>query len=412
VNRRDAIKALGNLLLASGWAPLTAGSKLHVASDGGGIVRGTINVILGNENGLVVLTDSMLSVWAPDRTLKQLPQRGRKLFRLDSTCVCTIAGFTEAPIPFTGLEHTVPSILQQYSQRLIENAEDSAYRSTVTEKLGQLNFILANEISLLADIRNIPAEAGDYEFQLTLAGYDPDGRARIAWSTLKVGRSGKADWLVSVSESGSGEEEVGGPRLTSKIRGVKWLAEKIIDHPERYAAEAAISRYRHSKDSGQALTTGEMKAFAHALARRTAMVCPAVGREDQISVLERGSIIEWDQIPFPTEIYRTRRFNIIADNIYDPFPPPNLIGPTSGVTNLYIHNSFRGKNVLLDDSYFAANTFTDCVIVYRGGRTIFDSNQNIGSSTLALSKGVRRDSKTASHLIRDFHWAKITSEPM
>jgi hypothetical protein len=410
VNRRDAIKALGNLLLASGWVPLSAGSKLHVASDGGGIVRGTINVILGNENGLVVLTDSMLSVWAPDRTLKQLQRRGRKLFQLDSSCVCTLAGFTEAPIPFTGLEHTVPSILQQYSQQLVENAEGSSYRSTVNEKLGQLNFILENEISLLADIRNIPAEAGDYEFQLTLAGYDPDGRARIAWSTLKVDRSGKADWLVS--ESGSGEEEVGGPRLTSKIRGVKSLAEKIIDHPELCAGDAAISRYRHSKDSGQALTTGEMKAFAHALARRTAMVCPAVGREDQISVLERGSIIEWDQIPFPTETYRTRAFNIIADNIYDPFPPPNLIGPTAGATNLYIHNDFRGKNVLLDDSYFAANTFSDCVIVYRGGRTVFVPKQNVGSSTLTLGKGVRRDSKTASHLIRDFHWGKITSESM
>jgi len=408
LNRRDAIRAIGGALLASRWATGTTKSKLQEANGGSGIARGTINVILGNENGLVVLTDSMLSVRAPDGTWKQLQKPGRKLFRLDSTCVCTLAGFTEAPIPFTELEHTVPSVLQQYSEQLAHNAEDSPYRSNVTEKLGQLNFILANEISLLADIRNIPAEASAYEFQLTLAGYDPDGNARIAWSTLKIDPSGESDWLVSVSEVG--EKVVSGPRLTSKIRGINGLAQKIVDHPEPYAANAAISKYRLSQDSGQPLTSAEMKAFAQVLAHKTALVYPAVGKEDQIAVLERGSIVEWDQAPFPSETYRTRRFNIVADNIYDPSPPPNLIGPVSGVTNLYVHNHFRGKNVLLDDSCFAANTFRDCVVVYRGGRTNFASNQDMSSSTLALSsKEVKRDSKTAAQLIKDFHWAKITT---
>ena len=407
MNRRDAIKAIGSVLLAPRWVTGATGSKLQEANGGSGIARGTINVILGNENGLVVLTDSMLSVSSPDGTLKQLPKRGRKLFRLDSTCVCTLAGFTEAPIPFTELEHTIPSVLQQYSERLAENAEQSPYRSNITEKLGQLNFILADEISLLADIRNIPAEASAYEFQLTLAGYDPDGNARIAWSTLKIDPTGQSDWLVSVSEVGG--KIISGPKLTSKIRGVKGLAEQIIDHPERYAADPAISRYRRSQDGGQALTTREMKALAQALAHMTAAICPAVGREDQITVLERGSIVEWDQLPFPPETYRTRRFNIIADNIYDPFPPPNLIGPVSGVTNLYVHNDFRGKNVLLDGSYFAANTFRKCAVVYSGGRTNFHLNQDMSSSTLVLSKEVNRNSETAAHLIKDFHWAKITT---
>lgn len=54
--------------------PLAAGQD----SDGGLVVHGTINVVLGNQNGLVVLTDSMLT--AGDH---QQPDPGQKLFQLD-----------------------------------------------------------------------------------------------------------------------------------------------------------------------------------------------------------------------------------------------------------------------------------------------------------------------------------------
>jgi hypothetical protein len=406
VNRRDAIRGLGLVLLASSWADARTGSEVSGKTDGGP-TRGTINVILGNENGLVVLTDSMLSTRGPDGGIKQLERPGKKLFRLDSTTVCTLAGLTEVPIPFTELEHTIPSILQQYSAQLTEIEEDRpSHPLSIREKIKQLNFILANEIQLLADMRNIPTPDSDYEVQLTLAGYDPDGTTKIVWSDLKIDRSDKSDWLVSASDPEE-EQVVSGPQLTSKVRGIPDLAEEIIHHPEGYADDVAISRYQHAKDGGQALTIEEMKAFAQSLAHRTASIDHRVGGKDQLAVLERGSIVEWHQDPFPTENYRTRRFNIISDNIFDPHPPPNLIGPTPNVTNLYVNNKFRGNNVLLDDSYFAANTFSDCTVTYRGGRTIFASNQDTTSSTLVIGKEVTRNSETASRLVTDFHWAKI-----
>jgi len=407
VNRRDAIKIIGSVLLTSGWVSSGTASRVSHATDGGP-TRGTINVILGNENGLVVLTDSMLSTRGPDGGIKQLERPGKKLFKLDSTTVCTLAGLTEVPIPFTELEHTIPSILQQYSAQLAEIEEDRpTHPLSIREKIKQLNFILTNEILLLADIRNIPTQDTDYEVQLTLAGYDPDGTTKIAWSDLKIDRSDKSDWLVSASDPEE-EEVVSGPQLTSMVRGIPNLAEEIIHHPEGYANDdQAISRYRHSKEGGQALTIEEMKALAQSLAHRTAAIDHRVGGKDQIAVLKRGSIVEWHQDAFPPENYRIRRFNIISESIFDPAPPPNLIGPTPNVTNLYVDNKFRGNNVLLDDSYFAANTFSNCTVTYRGGHTIFAPNQDVSSSTLVLSKEVSRDSETSTRLVNDFHWAKI-----
>src|SRR5213593_3458882 len=71
-----------------------------------GITRGTINVVMGNENGLVALTDSMLTEVLPNGVPRQLPTPGQKLFQLDRTSVCTVAGFIAAPIPFPEVEHT------------------------------------------------------------------------------------------------------------------------------------------------------------------------------------------------------------------------------------------------------------------------------------------------------------------
>jgi hypothetical protein len=406
VNRSNVIKILGCVALCISMSSIGQARlrSLDTKNDRG-VARGTINVIMGDENGLVVLTDSMLSQSGPDGKVHPLLRPAQKLFRLDSTSVCTIAGFTEAPIYFPGVEHGISAILQQYAAQLANRPTSLSLRA----KRDELNFILENELSLIADIRNIPAEASQYKFQLTLAGYDTDRKARIVWSTLEItappGQSLGASWLVSVAESG--EQEVSGRSLAIKIRGVNRLAEEILDRPDGYASDKAISRYRVSKEGGDSLSLEEMKSLSRALARETSLHYVGVGGDNQVAVLAHGSIIEWEQIVFPPEAYRTFNFNIIMDNIYDPIPEGDFVGPSQGVTNLYVHNGFQQTSVLLDDSYFASNTFTRSVVIYNGGRTLFAPNQDVSSSILAIGTKVDQKSDTASHLIKDFHWAKV-----
>src|SRR5437773_8729278 len=69
------------------------------------VVHGTINVALGNKNGIVVLTDSMLTTGD-----HQLPNPGEKLFKLDDHTVCAIAGFVSAPGPARDLNTSTSGI--------------------------------------------------------------------------------------------------------------------------------------------------------------------------------------------------------------------------------------------------------------------------------------------------------------
>ena len=85
--------------------PLVAEARSNVEDDF--VAHGTINIVLANENGLVVLTDSMIT--AGDR---QLPEPGQKLFKLDDRTVCAIAGFVSAPAPIRALYTSTSAIIQ------------------------------------------------------------------------------------------------------------------------------------------------------------------------------------------------------------------------------------------------------------------------------------------------------------
>src|SRR5438046_649804 len=75
--------------------------------------HGTVNIVLGNANGIVILTDSMIT--AGDR---QLPDPAQKLFRLDDHRVCAIAGFVSAGWPMKDLFLTTSGIVKRYEEKL------------------------------------------------------------------------------------------------------------------------------------------------------------------------------------------------------------------------------------------------------------------------------------------------------
>ena len=55
--------------------------------------HGTVNIVLANPQGMVVVTDSLLS------STNSLPGRGQKLFQIDSRTICTIAGWYSSSGP-------------------------------------------------------------------------------------------------------------------------------------------------------------------------------------------------------------------------------------------------------------------------------------------------------------------------
>src|SRR3984957_15408117 len=160
---------------------LTGGRQLTFA-DEPSVIRGTINVVLANSNGIVVLTDSMQTAMTPTGP-HQLPDPGQKLFSLDDRTVCTIAGFGSAPVP-TVPEFTsnAAGILEQYKQQLSGRRQNQPMQMKLTSLSSLFNFYLTG----VANLRNILNAAGLYDFELLLAGYDSDGKPKIGRLRLRT----------------------------------------------------------------------------------------------------------------------------------------------------------------------------------------------------------------------------------
>ena len=166
---------------------VVSGMSVGQHESGHSILRGTLNVVLANKNGFVVITDSMVTAISGQEVV-QLSDPAQKLFQLDERTVATIAGFGSGEIPTAPEFNTsAAGILARYIRQL-GNRPDS----TLSEKLTSLSFTFNFYLSSYANIRDVilgDTPPGNYEFQSLLAGYDPDGTPRIARLILRTGNT-------------------------------------------------------------------------------------------------------------------------------------------------------------------------------------------------------------------------------
>jgi 20S proteasome alpha/beta subunit len=139
------------------------------------VAHGTINVVLGNENGIVILIDSMITLdnhW-------QSPDPAQKLFKLDDRTVCTFAGFAAAPGPGDFFYTSASAIIREFSRQLSLTSQPLS----LDEKLQALSYIFARQLTALANLRDAAKQVTDpsaYLVQLTVAGYDIDVHRKSA----------------------------------------------------------------------------------------------------------------------------------------------------------------------------------------------------------------------------------------
>jgi len=102
-------------------------------------VRGTLNVVLGNREGVVAMTDSMQTVVSATGQTAQLREPGKKLFQLDAYTVCTIAGFGSASLPSAPeFNASAAGIIERYAEEL---TRQPFRRASFREKLSALSFL-------------------------------------------------------------------------------------------------------------------------------------------------------------------------------------------------------------------------------------------------------------------------------
>jgi 20S proteasome alpha/beta subunit len=381
--------------------------------DPGPVLRGTINVVVANDRGIVVLTDSMLSTKVSDGhrgwKFRQLPDPAQKLFQIDDHTVCAFAGFASVKTPAVpDFLNNVTAIMARYEGYLGRSGS-----ATIAEKLELLDAVFGHYLNGVANMRDIAGSENDYYLELLLAGYDPDGTPEVGSLILNMQPSatitGESIFLPATIER-EVIPVVGNGFVV--IHGKRELAMQILQRPAPWGSDSAIAAYARAKAHSQLLTIEQMKALAISLKKYTSKKDPSVGGPNQIALLMRRHVETVEQPTFSPISALGFKFELVEGLVFDNSNSPGTapVGEAVHVGHtlfgLYFKNSFKKTKQHIGGAYFGGNTFANCELIYSGGSLQFSNSNRVYDSDLTLI-GVNTDTPEVKHLLNDFSWRHI-----
>jgi hypothetical protein len=362
------------------WRCLAAGPAANAQNERA-TSRGTVNIALANANGVVLLTDSVQSHKEADGW--HYTQPVQKLFRLDDRTVCSIAGFaSETGWPKSQLDTEVSGIVADFQDQLASHPV-----AEVDAKLHAIGFLVGHYIDVITNRQEVLNPSSktvrEYEFQVIVAGYDPDGQLKIEKLVLRPVVPNAAKGRKYWSHSTTLELRTTEHGLTYLLGGIPDISREILARPGQFPDNPAILRYaRSSGASGtDLLTLDEMAALASAMAAETAKRTPFVGGADQIALLAEGKIVKLDQPRLPNPPRPLKFALMVSPTIAG---AQNLVTPP-GVSFLWIRarfTGFRNPRLRLDDQFFYGCEIRDSVVEYSGGLTEFGPTNTVVNSML------------------------------
>lgn len=401
------------IVLLFSIGPLLAETKATDDSVG----HGTINVVLGNENGIVVLTDSRITLGNGDLS----PDPAQKLFKLDDRSVCTFAGFAYAPGSGDFFYTSSSAIIQEFSRQLSSTTQPIS----LDEKIKALSYLFTRQLTALANVRDGAQQQGtdpaNYSIWLTVAGYDTDGLPKIV--QVKLQNTASLPHVGNVPDDQfmeyawpSAVTAVGKP-LVKGLAGIRYIADDILDDPRKLESEPAIRKYADAKekDGGQSLTVADMKELAVQLALQTSKKERGVGDANQIAILQKGRVVSVEQATYPTFPKPILDFTLINSSDFES-DATGLVSIESklpavtrkmDVSVLYVKSLFARVRVDVDNNYFSGDTFYYSIVVYDGRDPMSFGSNKVMNSFLIIGPRGKRDSERVKHLVHDFPWLQV-----
>jgi hypothetical protein len=250
-------------------------------------MNGTVNIILANKQGLVAVTDSLLS---DDRGARAI---GKKLFQLDASTICTIAGWYSDPGPLEDdnkyprpASAVLPDVINLYHYSDLR-------RATLEQKMERLSSLFTDTLDVVAQIdKATGSPTNPYPLELTLAGFDAGHLLRIIEVDLVLNQVGtkwqyeqKNYTVIEVTN-----------KLVSVVRGIKDVAQPILDNPKPdHRSDPILQHYSEAmaSDNGESLSLDDMKLIAKRLEALTAdKFNRKVGGERQVALLTNGAVLQ------------------------------------------------------------------------------------------------------------------------
>jgi hypothetical protein len=404
--------------------------------------HGTVNILLANSNGLVAVTDSMLTV--SGRFAEHNPT-GTKLFKLDDRTVCTMAGEYRTPGPNSrsSLELLVPQVMNDFATELRTKRNSNLAFERKAQRLSALfERRMTINLQFLATANEDISKIQD--LYLTIAGYDIDGQLKIAEITFRPTKNQDGVFyipavrppseLLPACEVSAGVDpqsdylRLGQPSL--KIRtvrqhlfcevvGLAHVAEDLLKNPDRHRDLPAIAMYLDADLQNRSLSIDEMRVLALELERQTARAEDANGRrwvggEPQVATLSAGKVVDFVSNPIAEEPKTGTGTGLDLTRVYQttmtcqsPEMQHFAVGDPKRM-NGQMSAKLINCGQTLDGFLFHDSTFIDSRIVYLGiGELAFADTNVVQGSTLVLGSNVDLKRPDVHHLICGFDWKTI-----
>jgi hypothetical protein len=383
---------LGILLLATHSA--RADESPHVS-------RGTLITAMGNKQGIVLMTDSMVTYTDTSGHSWQDPRKPvQKLMRYNDKWVCATAGLLSLAKPkISPGPDTLSPRLQSQVLGLIKFYADAMKKQgtsqSMADALAALSALIRQHFTIRANIDfsiGVPDEANleAYQMELFLAGSDIDGQLKIGRVDIALRSEhwsdGKAHWIAVEKENDCKLRTIKN-ELTICKGGIDTIEKDMLAHPEAYTEASVMKDFvaQMHKDNGASLTIDQMEKLGHLFKVQTAYFEPAVGGPDEVATITKDEI-KLKGVDGFDPLLKPSPMIILSCQTGMTFPISSYLNLPDNHTPLFFqHCVIFQEEHKLDGNIYVQCIFRDSNLLYLGGDTLFaEDNQIEGKSSLSV----------------------------
>jgi hypothetical protein len=356
---------------------------------------GTLIGAYANKNGIVVVTDSQLSVLGENGQPIPIRQPGQKLAKLDDRHVVAVAGLEFLPV------ETMPSLSADTLGVIVDyrrNLEgDPRFDDLLRGISATLQFYLTTITDIKIKTKTVPRETIS-PVEIILAGYDLDGTPKIGKIVIKYSSLSPGGEFVATEVV---HESIGvGEDFVYKTAGIDEIAQAMLKKPLRGKYNPpALETYWSAleRETRNKLTIEQMSQLGDSLINETFAKTNLVGglaqvaslRNNQVQSLSPTDVFPALRTPFPLVVMKGAHFE----------GGGQLVHNNSGVI-FFDHGYFRGNydqvaepyrlfsGMHLDGNIYVNSTFNNLLLVYDGGEMYFDSSNTTNNCHIQFGPNV------------------------
>lgn len=351
--------------------------------------HGTLNLCIGNKNGLVVVTDSRAS--GRDQRGNDVHEDWhQKLFQISERIVVTIAGYNRVPLNKVPIfQAPAAGVILNYIGDLRNKHHTPGYAETVKA----LTYLMGFYLEAVGSIKELTEadpiiKPEDYHLVMLVIGMDGEA-AKITQIDIGLEKRlspGSTQYLIAQSEIK--ETVVDGFEFCPV--GQKAVAERVL--------QDVINSTR--KEERDTLPLSKIVEMATKTMHMTAESNKYVGGVTQMGVFEGGV---WKMaIVFPPPPGPYIQFNSLYDAHMSHVGKAIV---SNGPIVLVVSGFFEETTVLLGKPYYYFGTqIKDSTVIVEDEDFSFDNSNQIDNSTLVIGEKVHRISDKIKSLITGFPW--------